>query len=655
MIRPSHKRVIGIMALAVAGVFNGIGKCVVFAQTGDDVSSQAGANQLRPPMSPSSQAISPPPEQRSAANQISAIDQNPSYSAPPAVNNNMPVKLRATSQASPAAQTNGRARPTNTSGDVSGNLKRYTKHGIATDAFPNKPVQLPPPQAIVVPPAQDTRQYPAAATRPVEIPPEAREIGEPIFDENAILLKKPELKALISVDQTLSPFGLDADYAQPINLRDTLLTSVNNNLDLAISRTSEHSQKLTYLSSLGAFLPDLMMGYREFFLKGQVSFPFKGGFPIGAGTVGTAIPGTTATSSSSSVAKIDTPFILMNAGFQYYGYRGGKILFGAIRDKHGWSAAKSSLNASLSDVLLNAARDYYNLVLAEAILQIRIKAVDTSDEQVRVNTSRFENGLATNLDVLQARTQLSRDRQSLVDQQVNRRAAAIQLADLLNVNLGADLSPTSKSARKIRLVSQNLRVPDLLRVAIDNRPELKQYDELRKAAKASIIVATSPLQPTFALSGNIVGAGPPSQLEALYALGIAANWQLGGLGTVDSAKIALSRSQARQSALQEQRELVTVLDQVRTAFIRGLDAERNIEETSNEVNSSAEELRLAQLRFANGLGTNLDIITAQRDYTQALIDKAQAIINFNIAQVQLLHDIGLISIDNVSGGRMIGQ
>jgi outer membrane protein len=560
----------------------------------------------------------------------------PSYSAAPASGDNMPLQTLI-QRPKPIS---GKAQKT----VVSGDRKSYTKSGIVTDSMPNKPVQLPQPQPIIVPSSADTRQYPAEATRPVEIPPEAKLVGEPIFDENAIILKKPELKALISVDRSLSPFGLDADYTQPINLREALITTVNNNLDLAISRTREHSQKLTYLSSLGSFLPDLMMGYQEFLLKGELAFPFKSAI----------IPGTSS-SSGFPAAKVDTPFILMNAGVKYNLYRGGKILFGTIRDKHSWNAAKSGLNASLSDVLLDSAKDYYNLVLAEALLQIRIKAVDTSEEQVRVNTSRFENGLATNLDVLQSRTQLSRDRQSLVDQQVNRRATAIQLADKLNINLGGDLTPVGNTVRKVRLVSLNLRVPDLLRVAIENRPELKQNDELRRAAKATIIVNTAPLQPTVAVSGNVLGAGPPSRIEALYALGIAANWNIGGLGTVDTAKIALARSQARQAALEEQKQLVSVLNQVRTAYIRSLDAERNIVETTNEVNSSAEELRLAQLRFANGLGTNLDIITAQRDYTQALIDKAQAIINFNIAQVQMLHDVGLASIDNFSSGHVIGE
>jgi outer membrane protein TolC len=52
---------------------------------------------------------------------------------------------------------------------------------------------------------------------------------------------------------------------------------------------------------------------------------------------------------------------------------------------------------------------------------------------------------------------------------------------------------------------------------------------------------------------------------------------------------------------------------------------------------------------------NLDIITAQRDYTQARVDKAQALINFNIAQAQRVHDVGLISTSALTSGRLLSK
>jgi outer membrane protein TolC len=52
---------------------------------------------------------------------------------------------------------------------------------------------------------------------------------------------------------------------------------------------------------------------------------------------------------------------------------------------------------------------------------------------------------------------------------------------------------------------------------------------------------------------------------------------------------------------------------------------------------------------------NLDIITAQRDYTQARVSQAQAIIDFNIAQAQLLHDLGMISTEALTSGKLLSD
>src|SRR5207237_6806895 len=108
----------------------------------------------------------------------------------------------------------------------------------------------------------------------------------------------------------------------------------------------------------------------------------------------------------------DTPFIMTSAGFRYYGYQGGKVMFGMLQSKHNYRAASAAKKATISDVLLDAAKRYYNLILSEALLQIRIKAVQTSEAQLTQNSDLHQDGLATNLDVLQSKTQLAKDRQS---------------------------------------------------------------------------------------------------------------------------------------------------------------------------------------------------------------------------------------------------
>lgn len=464
-----------------------------------------------------------------------------------------------------------------------------------------------------------------------------------IFRQNALVLESPKLSGLINIQTNLNPLHLDASAVQSASLRELLTLAVENNLAIAISRNRIKAQNYRFLAALGGFLPDLSLSDRQYWLNGRVGVPLNG---VLTSTLG-------GTGASPKTLRLTGPITLATAGFDYHVYQGGRILFTALQGKHQLQAVRATFHADYSDTLLEVSRRYYQLVLAETLLQIRIRATNTSEEQVRVNTKRFEEGFGTNLDVLQARTQLSLDRQSLLEQQVSRREASIALSALINYDLADDIEP-SEEIQQIVLLSTKMPVAKYLELAISNRAELKEFAELRKAAKAQIAVAGSRLQPQVDLTGNVYGIGrTPSSAEALFVLGLNVNWQLGGLGTIDAANIAAARVDARNANLAVQQELITISQEVRTAYLRCAVAEKNVIETDNQVASAFEELRLAKVRYQNGVGTNLDILTAQRDYTQAQINKATAIVNQNIAQVQFVRNIGLVSVDNLASKKPI--
>jgi outer membrane protein len=558
-----------------------------------------------------------------------------------------PAPLKLESASTQSANSNPSANAA-----MNGDFEKHKNAAILQQKSLNKPA----------PSGASGEKSPAVFTTPPAgtVGPSKAASGAVALDE--IQLNATKLQSLITVNNYLNPFQLDASTANTINLRQALITGLDQNLDLAISRTNTKERQFAFFSSLGNFLPDPTFGYSDYLTNGRIGLPVSAASLFGSSaattvgaTGGTAISGVGSTNSGTTTIRIHSPFQIMHAGMDFYAYRGGSVLFGALQAKHNYKAAKHQEKASLSDTLMIITQNYYNLVLAEALLQIRVQAVRTSEEQLRRNLDRFHSGLATNLDVLQSRTQLSRDRQALVDQQISRRSASISLSTCLNIDLGLDLKPVELVVKKVRLVDPRLNVSDILQLAIDNRPELKQYEELRMAAKRSIMVAGANLQPSVLLSGNAYGIGPPSNVQALGVFAINANWRLRGFGTVDGFDVQQARWQARQASLQSQKQLQTVLSQVRNSYLQILDKEKNIEQASDEVNSSLEELRLAELRKSSGLGLNLDIITAQRDYTQALVDKAQAIINFDIAQAQLVHDTGLISVDALTSNRLLSK
>lgn len=476
-----------------------------------------------------------------------------------------------------------------------------------------------------------------------------------------IELQSPKLKALISITKSMDPLRLDASGSRIVSLRDVLQLALSQNLDIKIRQADVNSKSWTLFSSYGNFLPSVQMGYRYQYLQGTLNTPLPG-------------------SGSAGGSKINAPFIITNAGFSYYGYQGGKVLFTALQNRNYLHASRFQQKATLSDTLFEATRRYLNLVLAEALLQIRIKAVETSEAQLTLNQDLLLGGKATRLDVLQARTQLSSDRQNLIDQQIARRTAAIDLADLLNVDQGIDLVPDNRVVERHRLISDTSNSAALLKTAIENRPELKQYRELWLAARKTAKIDAAKLQPSFQLFGTTYGigetltassksettalspitlapepAGTPGsvpyehrvsrQIAPLYTLGYIVNWNFNGMGTTDLGNIESARAQSRQAMLDLNKKLNSVTSEVRQSYLRTLSAYRKLDETMAKVDSSTEELRLSQMRFQYGVGKNIDVLKAQSDWTSALIENAQAMITYNISQAQLLRDTGIISVD----------
>lgn len=494
--------------------------------------------------------------------------------------------------------------------------------------------------------------------------------GSMFVDPEQIFVKPPLLTALITIDQRFSPYGLDAAGESRIGLSDALKIALANNLDIKIVNTDVDARRWQYYGALGGFLPNIVNSLTYQGLKGNYVSP-----------AGLVIP-------------ISNSYITMNSGYQWYLYKGGSILHTALMNKDNYKAAQFLSKATTNDTLMEVGKQYYELVLRDALLQIKMKTVDVAKASVVVNQDQFDNGVVTQLDVLQSKYELSKDRQDLISEQVKRREAAVNLARSLNIDSGVDLTLKDRHITKVRLVDKSLLPADLLRVAVSNRPELKRYEYMRLAALESIKVAKASLLPTLAATGAVIGSGSnatsinnssssssqqtslsssgmsagsvstasalplgaPSNPNApkhfttksLFTVGLDLQWNIGGMALTEVAQVETARANARRVKLEFNRELNKVYQQVRDAFLSSMSAEKLIEETTDAVIYAREGLRVCQVRVQEGVGTTLDLVIAQRNYTAALTSKANAIIDFNLSQLKLLYAMGRLSLDNAT-------
>jgi outer membrane protein TolC len=181
------------------------------------------------------------------------------------------------------------------------------------------------------------------------------------------------------------------------------------------------------------------------------------------------------------------------------------------------------------------------------------------------------------------------------------------------------------------------------------------------------LVSSGAVAPSIFGGGNGASSGPnvngslqapagifPGFFREVQA-GISLNWSLPSFGLTTTANILASKVLARQAMMQCNQELSQVAQQVRGDYLGFIAARESIDKAASSTAATQESLRYAQARLANGVSTELELLRAQHDYIAALTSQAQAIVASNVAQAQLLHDMGMISAKTLTTGYQPGE
>jgi outer membrane protein TolC len=435
---------------------------------------------------------------------------------------------------------------------------------------------------------------------------------------------------------------LEAKYNQAISLRDALQYTMDYNLPIRISRESWRYQKYQLVSQLAGFIPSFSTGYN---LTGSHIQP-----------------------NTNSHAKVFT------AEVDYPVFQGGAVFYGSLAQYYrnrGWQRA---YDVTVNDALLDTYNKYTDLQLQNALLRVRARSLRLSEYALEVSNERYKAGFSTLYNVMQARTQAGFDRTAFMEQEAATRQSALSLAYALDLPLEGNLIPADSVLRETSLIGPELTVPDLINLAFNRRPDLRQYELFRLAAARTVQASSAALYPqvsfftdythanttTSGSSGSLTdiissattlgSAGVfPGNIKTFQA-GMNLTWSLSNMGVLSAANIISAKALSRQAMLQANQALQTVDRDVRTGYISYETSKQRAIDSAAAASASKDALKFAHVRLRSGVGSNLETIQAQRAYIGAMDIQARAITTANQAQASLLHAAGLISVDTLTDG-----
>jgi outer membrane protein TolC len=288
---------------------------------------------------------------------------------------------------------------------------------------------------------------------------------------------------------------------------------------------------------------------------------------------------------------------------------------------------------------LEVATDYYELQNADAQVAIQQAAVTNAQESLRIAEALERAGIGTRFDVLQSRVQWANATQDLTNALSQQTIARRQLAQRLNLAQTANLTAADpvKMAGTWPLTLENSIVR-----AYEFRVELDQYLAQREIGQQNRRAALATLGPTLSLTGsaNLSGELDSSDTWSTgYSVGVNVQWT-----AFDGGVARASAKQSEKTMEIAEANFADTRNQIRFAVEQAYANSRanleNIQTTTLAIEEAREALRLARLRFSNGVGTQSDVIDAETNLTQAEGNRIAAIVNYNKAIATLRRNTG---------------
>jgi OMF family outer membrane factor len=316
----------------------------------------------------------------------------------------------------------------------------------------------------------------------------------------------------------------------------------------------------------------------------------------------------------------------------------------AARDQ--FERAKYQYVIALRDLRLQAAQAYFDLQQADDQVRIGQESVRASLVSLRDSRARFQAGVATKLEVLEAETQLARDQQLLTNALASQSVARRALAALLD--LPQTVTPTAQDPSRVLGVWQP-SLQESIVAAYAFREELDQVVLDISIANSQANAALADVQPFLNIftalganwsDGDISSDQIKSRSNTDFSVGMGLNWRIfdGGAAAAQSRR---SRQLADENSFRFAQRRDAIRLDVEESFYELEKNNRNITTTAREVISARESLRLARLRFQAGVTTQREVVDNQRDLTNAEVRFSNAITDYNKRLAELRRRTGL--------------
>lgn len=305
---------------------------------------------------------------------------------------------------------------------------------------------------------------------------------------------------------------------------------------------------------------------------------------------------------------------------------------------HGLALAREEQRSAEQRVIIATVMSYMAVIEARQSVEAAEADVALAKRLLELARSQREAGVATGIDVARAETRLASQEVRLAQARTDHDTARLNLLRVI----GAPLSSELVLAEDMRFAPEDLpAADDAVRKALNDRVELRIALEQVRIARAQKQAAVAGWLPVISFFGDYgsLGVRPLTTSLPTRSIGLRLDLPLFDGGRTRS-EIRVADSRFRQAELRWNDLRAAVEKEVRQALDNLATRREQVLAAQKALALAERELDLAQDRFRNGVGDNVEVVNAQAALENARQGVVSSLALYNMARLNLAAALG---------------
>jgi outer membrane protein len=309
----------------------------------------------------------------------------------------------------------------------------------------------------------------------------------------------------------------------------------------------------------------------------------------------------------------------------------------------GLNAAQITENLRRQDVILDAKNAYFSLLKTQKLQMVALDTVRQIAAQKEVAENMYQVGMSPLNDLLQSQVQLANAKQRLISAKNNMEVAKSQFNTLLRRPVNAPLAIVDI----LDYTSFTHDIDYCLAQAAIQRLELQVADLEVQIAQKEYRLSQRNYMPSINLTGTYTKRGTDWDANGGEGISDSTFWDVRATASWDfwewgrtrfGVKEKISRLAQARYRKQEINDNINL--EVKQAYLRTKESEKNITTVEKATEQAKENLRITEERYREQVSTTTDVLVAQTLLTETMTNYYNALYDFKIAKAILYRAIG---------------